>query len=124
MSMGDKTPISYVGQTVEVVIDRQLHSKHPKWGFEYEANYGYVPNTMSGDGEELDAYVLNVDKPVEKFTGRCVAVIHRTNDNDDKLVIIPSDQNDISDEDIRKQTEFQEKFFKSVILRSGKTFGA
>jgi inorganic pyrophosphatase len=109
--------VSYIGKTVDVVMDRPLHSKHPKWGFEYEANYGYVPHTVSGDGEELDAYVLNVDKPLDRFTGTCVAVIHRTNDNDDKLVVVPEDQNQISDEDIVKQTAFQEKFFKSAILR-------
>ena len=115
--MEKSNAVSYIGQTVDVVMDRPLHSKHPKWGFEYEANYGYVPNTVSGDGEELDAYVLNVNQPLDTFRGKCVAVIHRTNDNDDKLVILPEKQDQISDEEIIKQTAFQEKFFKSVILR-------
>jgi inorganic pyrophosphatase len=108
---------SYIGETVEVTIDRPLNSLHPKHGHKYETNYGYLPGTVSGDGEELDAYVLNVDVPLEKFTGKCVAVIHRTDDDDDKLVVIPRDQEDVSDGEIRRQTEFQEKFFKSVILR-------
>ena len=108
---------SFLGKIVEVKIDRAKGSKHPKHSFEYEVNYGYIPNTHAPDGEEIDAYVLGVNEAIESFTGKCVAVIHRTNDDDDKLVIIPKDIIDISDEEIREQTNFQEKFFKSVIIR-------
>ena len=31
-----------------------MDSKHPKHGFIYPVNFGYVPNTISGDSEELD----------------------------------------------------------------------
>lgn len=47
----------YLGKNVSIVIDRKLGTKHPKHGFIYMVNYGYVPNTISGDGEELDAYL-------------------------------------------------------------------
>ena len=43
----------YIGRTVDVVMDRPLGSLHPKYGFEYPVNYGYIPHTISGDGEEL-----------------------------------------------------------------------
>ena len=79
----------YLNKIVSVVMDRPLGTKHPKHGFVYEVNYSYIPNTVSSDGEELDAYVLGIDKPLKEFTGRCVAIIHRTNDNDDKLVVVP-----------------------------------
>lgn len=108
---------SYIGQEVEVKIDRPIRSQHPKHGFTYDANYGFIPGTLAPDGEELDAYVLGVDEPLETFKGKCIAVIHRTNDDDDKLVVIPSDLADISDEEIRKATNFQEQYFQSVILR-------
>ena len=107
----------YLGKNVQVTMDRPLGSNHPKHGFKYEVNYGYVPNTLALDGEEIDAYVLGVDKPLENFEGKCVAVIHRTNDDDDKLVVIPGDMKDISGEEITRQTRFQEQFFKSVIIR-------
>jgi inorganic pyrophosphatase len=106
----------FLSQEVEVVIDRPLGSKHPEHGFIYEVNYGYVPNTESADGEELDAYYLGIDKPIEKATGICIAIVHRTNDNDDKLVVVPEGM-DISDEEIEKLVEFQEKWFKHIILR-------
>lgn len=106
----------FIGKNVSVKIDRPLNSKHPKHGFIYEANYGYVPNTVSGDGEEIDAYVLGVNEPVQEYTGRCIAVIHRTNDDDDKLIIVPEKMN-LTDEEIRSFTNFQEQFFESEIIR-------
>lgn len=108
---------SYIGKLVKVKMDRPMGSKHPKHGFIYPVNYGYVPNTISGDGEELDCYVLGVFEPLEKFTGKCIAVIHRTNDNDDKLVIVPQEK-DYSDDAIRALTEFQERFFESIIIKN------
>lgn len=116
----DKTNANdFLKQKVKVKIDRPLGSKHPKHGFTYEVNYGFVPGTISGDGEELDCYVLGVNEPLKEFEGKCVAVIHRTNDNDDKLVIIPeeADGSKFTDAVIREQTNFQEKWFESVILR-------
>ena len=108
----------YLGKTVDVVIDRPLNSLHPKHGFKYEANYGYIPGTINADGEELDAYVLDVDKPLKTFKGLCVAIIHRLNDDDDKLVVVPEDKKDISNEEIIRATHFQEQFFKSEIIRN------
>lgn len=110
--------LDYLNLLVDVVIDRPLNSLHPKHGFKYEANYGFIPNTLSADGEELDAYVLKVEKPINKFRGKCVAVIHRVNDDDDKLVVIPEDVKNISDEEIKKLTHFQEQYFKSEIIRN------
>lgn len=106
----------YLGQTLTVKMDRPLGSKHPKWDFEYPINYGFLPNTKAADGEEIDAYVLGVAEPIEEFAGVCIAIIHRLNDNDDKLIIAPAGQN-FTDEEIRRLTDFQEKFFKSVIIR-------
>lgn len=106
----------YIGNRVEVKIDRPMGSKHPKHGFIYPINYGYIPNTISGDGEELDCYVLGVFEPIEKFNGKCIAVIHRKNDNDDKLVIVPKEK-EYSDDAIKALVEFQERFFESIILR-------
>lgn len=97
----------YLGKNVSIVIDRKLGTKHPKHGFIYMVNYGYVPNTISGDGEELDAYLLGVFEPVDEFIGKVIAVIHRTNDDDDKLVVVPDDRK-YSDDAIRALTEFQE----------------
>lgn len=106
----------YIGNEVEIVVDRKLGSTHPKHGFMYMVNYGYVPNTISGDGEELDAYLIGNFEPVNTAKGKVIAVIHRTNDDDDKL-IVSCNGKDYSDDAIRALTEFQEQFFDSVIFR-------
>lgn len=107
---------SYIGKKVFVEIDRPIGFKKEKYNMIYPVNYGFIPGTISGDGEELDAYVLGVFEPVKTFEGVVIAIIHRTNDDDDKLVVVPENKK-YSDEQIRALTEFQERFFESVIIR-------
>lgn len=109
--------IEYLNKTLEIKIDRPIGSKHPKHGFIYPINYGYVPNTISGDGEELDAYILGIYEPLDTFIGKCIAIIHRTNDNDDKLVIVPESKT-FTDSEIKVLTDFQEQYFESIIIRA------
>ena len=106
----------YIGKRVYVEMDRPLGSKHPKFDNIYPVNYGYIPNTISGDGKELDAYVLGEHRPLEDFEGVVIAVIHRINDNDDKLVVVAEGKN-YTDDQIRALTEFQEQYFQSQIIR-------
>jgi inorganic pyrophosphatase len=106
----------FLGKTVKVVMDRPLGTTHPKHGFVYETNYGYIPDTISGDGEELDAYVLGQHKPLNTFEGEVIAIIHRLDDDDDKLIVVEKGRK-YSDEQIRVLTEFQEQWFKSEIIR-------
>lgn len=106
----------YLGQLVDVIVDRPLGSLHPKHQFNYMVNYGYIKNSLGLDGEELDAYILGVDTPIESFQGICIAVIHRINDSDDKLIVVP-DGITLSDDEVRTLTHFQEKYFESEIIR-------
>ena len=108
--------LEYIGKTIDIKIDRPFGSKHPKYGFIYPVNYGFVPNTISGDGEEVDCYLLGVFEPVEKYKGKCIAIVHRTNDNDDKLIIVPNDK-DYSEDAINALVEFQEQYFEHIIIR-------
>lgn len=109
-------PQAWIGQSVSILIDRPLGSRHPTHGFLYPLNYGYVPGQLSADGEDLDAYVLGIRAPLQAFTGTCIAVIHRRDDDDDKLVLAPPGMV-FSDEQIRELTWFQEQYFDSVLLR-------
>jgi len=107
----------FLGKVVKIKIDRPLNSRHPKHNFLYEVNYGFVLGTKAPDGEELDAYLLGVGELVDEFEGLCVAIIHRLDDDDDKLIVVPKELEKISDDEIRKKTAFQEQYFKSVIVR-------
>lgn len=116
LKLKQRQAYSYIGKNIKAKIDRPINSKHPKFGFVYSVNYGYIPNTVSADGEELDCYILGVDKPIEEFEGECIAVIHRTNDDDDKLIVVPTGK-EFTDSEIRELTDFQEKYFESDIIR-------
>ena len=106
----------FIGKILDIKIDRPYGTKHPKHGFIYPVNYGYIPGVISGDGEELDCYLLGVFEPVEEYTGKCIAIIHRTNDDDDKLIIVPENK-EYSNDAIEALTEFQEQYFKHEIIR-------
>ncbi len=109
---------SYLGKHVYVKIDRPLGSKpvkeHPD--FIYELNYGFVPDTVSGDGEELDCYVLGIDFPIVEFNGVCIAIVHRLNEIDDKLIIVPEGK-EYSIKEIEDLVYFSEKHHESIVLK-------
>lgn len=65
--------------------------------------------------KKQDAYILGVNKPVEEFTGKVIAIIHRLNDVEDKWVVAPEDEL-YSKEQIEEQVQFQEKYFEHEIL--------
>ena len=106
----------YLNKKVSVTIDRPYETKHPKWGFEYKVNYGFLKGVKAPDGEDLDAYVLGLTKPLKTFEGQCIAIVHRLENDDDKLVVVPNDKT-FTDDEIETQVEFQEKWFKHKILR-------
>ena len=108
--------LQYLNKILEVKIDRPIGTKYKNYETIYPINYGYVPNTISGDGEELDCYILGIYEPLKTFKGKCIAIIHRTNDDDDKLVLAPSDKS-FTNTEIRALTDFQERYFESELIR-------
>ena len=105
-----------IGKKVKVIVDRPLGTYHPKYkDMFYSVNYGYVSNVIAPDGEEQDAYILGVDKPLSEFVGVVIAVIHRFNDIEDKWVVAPEGII-FTKEEIMKKVEFQEKYFKTEII--------
>lgn len=105
-----------IGKSVTVTVDRPLGSVHPRYkNIVYPVNYGYVEGIIGGDGEEQDAYILGVDRPVETFVGKIIAVVCRSNDNEDKWVVAPEGAEFTKDEIIR-QIYFQEKYFDFEII--------
>lgn len=100
---------------ITVKVDRPLGTFHPVHkDLYYPINYGYVEGIIGGDGEEQDAYIIGVDHPVETFTGKLIAIIHRKDDVEDKWVVCPEDLS-FSEEEIKKAVHFQEQYFESEI---------
>jgi inorganic pyrophosphatase len=108
---------NFLGKKVKLIFDRPFGTKHPKHDFTYELNYGYVPETISPDGEELDAYYLSEKIPLKEIEGFCIAYAHREDDNDDKLIIVKEGENYL-DEEIMKLINFQEQWFKTKVIRN------
>ncbi len=107
---------SYLGKTVDIFMDRPLGYVHKKekYTLTYPVNYGFIPDVIGGDGEELDVYLLGVDEPVSKCTAKIIGIVHRENDIEDKLVAAPEGVS-FTKEEIAKQVEFQEKYYDSFI---------
>ena len=104
-----------IGSIVKVIVDRPLGSFHPQHkDIYYSVNYGYISNVMASDGEEQDAYILGLNKPVEEFVGRVIAIIHRFDDVEEKWVVAPENVTFTKDE-IIKQVAFQEQYFRIEI---------
>lgn len=100
---------------VTVKIDRPMGSFHPEHkDLSYPINYGYIEGLFAGDGEEQDAYVLGIDEPVAEFSGKVTAVVHRTDDVEDKWIVVPDGVTFTVDE-IEKTVRFQEKYFSYTI---------
>lgn len=105
-----------LGKTVQVTMDRPLGSTHPKHSFVYDVNYGYITGIKAPDGEDLDAYFLGVDAPMQTGEGVCIAIAHRRDNDDDKLIVVPKGVT-MTDEEILSAIHFQEQWFDTVIVR-------
>ena len=105
-----------IGKVVKVIVDRPIGTHHPNHkDLIYSVNYGYVPEIFASDGEEQDAYILGVNEPVTEFVGKVIAIIHRLNDIEDKLVVAPEGKS-FTKEEITNSVAFQEKFFDIEIV--------
>lgn len=104
-----------IGNSFEVVVDRPLGSVHPKHkDIIYIVNYGYIKGRIGGDNEEQDAYVLGIDEPVNSYRGKLIGVVIRIDDNESKWII---SNRDFSEKEILEKINFQEKYFKSVLIK-------
>lgn len=102
-----------LGLRVEVTVDRPLGSRHPRFPETvYPVNYGFVAGVLGGDGEAQDVYILGVDRPVERFRGRVIAVIRRAEDREEKWVAAPEGAVFFEPE-IRAAVDFTERYFRS-----------
>ena len=107
---------SYLGKNVRIGIDRPIGYVHKKERYTliYKINYGYIPGVLGGDGEELDVYLLGVDVPVTEYEARIIAIAHRENDVEDKLVAAPVGMS-FSETEVRAAIDFQERYYDTHI---------
>lgn len=106
---------SMLGKIVDIKVDRPLGSVHPKHpNIIYPVNYGYIPGTQSGDGEEIDVYLLGVKEPVEAYTCKIIGIVYRENDVEDKLIAAPVEMQ-FHQAELAATVQFQEQYYKTKI---------
>ncbi len=105
----------FLDKTITVTIDRPIGSVHPKHpDIIYPINYGYLKGEIAPDGKDLDVYILGISKPQTSFTGKVIAIIHRENDIEDKLVVAPEGFA-YTQTEIIEVVQFQEQFYSSTV---------
>lgn len=114
MTLGERKSLvkSYLGKTVDIIIDRPIDYVHkkPNYTLTYPINYGYIPGVLGGDDEELDVYLLGVDKPVNEYRAKIIGIVYRKNDIEDKLIAAPINVR-FSQEEIANKINFQERYY-------------
>lgn len=122
--LGHYIPVGYtnkrvddlIGDIVKVTVDRPLGSFHPEHkDMYYPVNYGYIKGIIAPDGEEQDAYIIDEESPVEEFTGKVIAIIHRRDDVEEKWVVAPSELC-FTKEEIWEKVFFTEQYYDSEII--------
>ena len=76
-------------------------------------NPGEVMDVMDAYGKPQKAYILGINKPIEEFSGRLIAIIHRLNDVKNNWVIADKYY---SKEEIYEKVKSIEQYFKVEIL--------
>lgn len=86
----------------------------------YPFNYGYIPNTMSGDGDPLDAIVLMEEPLISNCYINCKVIdVLETIDEkgkDDKLILVPADSVDPSSINIQTINDIDISLRQKVIF--------
>jgi len=86
--VGSKIKYEIDHDTGQLRVDRILHT--PVY---YFFNYGYIPHTLSGDGDPLDAVVLCNEKiaPTAYIACKIIGAIKTVDESgeDDKILLVP-----------------------------------
>ena len=105
----------WLRRRVSVIVDRPLGSKHPDIpGLVYCLNYGSIPGTTAGDGEPIDIYLVDAPRPLSSTVVFVIAIIHRHNDIEDKLVG-SRNLRVITPEEVMEAVAFVERWFDITI---------
>lgn len=116
---GSKNKYEVDKDTGLITLDRVAYT-----AFAYPLDYGLVPQTLSDDGDPLDALILNAAEPYYPgvvVPARPIAVINMIDDGegDEKLICVPADSpqhSEVKDKDdiaphlLKELTHFYEHY--------------
>ena len=97
--------------TSEIVIDRPKGTAHPKYSnYIYRVDYGYLKNTSSMDGAEIDVWVGSGDKRIDAIM--CTVELMKK-DSEIKLLIGCTEEEKL----MIYETHNDSQFMKGVLIR-------
>ena len=103
-------------QTSEIIIDRPKGSPHPRFpNFIYPADYGYLKNTASMDGDGIDVWMGTASK--RQLDALICTVDLMKKDSEIKLLIGCTEQEKSLIYEIHNETEFM----KGIMIRRENT---
>jgi len=94
VSLGSNLKYEYCHKTNKLILDRVLHNTNV---FPY--NYGFIPNTLSPDGDPLDAIVITNNYSLQPgcvVNCKVIGGIETSDEKglDDKIILVPSNNID------------------------------
>jgi len=96
-----------------MVLDRFIHTD-----MRYPCNYGFIPGTLSGDGDPLDVLVYSKYPIAQKalVTSRPIGMLitHDEKGEDQKIIAVPSSKIDPYATDITEYHHLPDIFIKQV----------
>lgn len=103
----------YCHETGHLRLDRVLHTS-----MTYPGNYGYFPNTLSGDGDPLDAILL-MNSPLQPGTYVNVRIIGALitkdeNGMDEKILVVPTNDIDPHFKHILNYTDLEDIYLEKI----------
>jgi len=96
-----------------ILVDRILHTP-----MRYPANYGYIPHTLSGDGDPCDVLVI-VNEPLVPgciIRARPIGVLMMEDEagQDEKILAVPDLKTDPTYKAVHKHTDLPELLLKQI----------
>lgn len=107
----------------KLVVDQLM-----KPGFEWPGNYGFVPETVGGDGDNLDVFIIsrNSLKSKSKTKAKVIGIMlmNDSGERDDKIIAVPLRSRIRNLKDISpKMLDKISYFFKHYKKKNVKVYG-
>jgi len=113
IQLGDNVKYEFDHDTNTLRVDRFIQS--PVY---YFFNYGFITNTLGGDGDPLDAVVLCDQKLHQTAYIQCrmIGVLYTKDEKgeDDKIIVVPSETVDPSNKDTTDITDIKVPTIKKL----------
>ncbi len=114
VSKGSKLKYEYDKEKKCLMLDRVLHNTQL---FPY--NYGFIPNTLSPDGDPVDVIILSDHSFVPGCTVKCKIIgginTYDEKGQDDKILAILDDKLDIDSKEINDISDIKKSTISQVI---------